>query len=91
MLIVDGIDGPLARRYDDAEELADLYDGVLMDLIVDYLTYVFIPAYALFKLASSTAGRAGLAMIVILYGSVVYFADTRMKTKTRAFPASRAC
>ena len=25
------------------------YDGVLMDLIIDYLTYVFIPAFALFK------------------------------------------
>src|SRR3989338_5384049 len=47
-LIVDGIDGPLARRYDTPHNFP-IYDGVLMDLIVDYLTYVFIPAYALFK------------------------------------------
>ena len=44
---VDGIDGPLARRYDVKTNAPD-YDGVLMDLIIDYLTYVFIPAYALF-------------------------------------------
>ena len=44
---VDGIDGPLARRY-DVKTNAPLFDGVLLDLIIDYLTYVFIPAYALF-------------------------------------------
>ena len=84
-LIVDGIDGPLARRYDTPKNLP-IYDGVLMDLIVDYLTYVFIPAYALFK--SGHADRAGpgwLAIIVICYGSVIYFADTRMKTKDKSF------
>ncbi len=42
-LIVDGIDGPLARRYDTPRNFP-IYDGVLMDLIVDYLTYVVIPA-----------------------------------------------
>ena len=47
-LVVDGIDGPLARRY-DVKIHSPNYDGVLMDLIIDYLTYVFIPAYALFK------------------------------------------
>ena len=36
-LIVDGLDGPLARRY-DVEENWPTYDGVLMDLIIDYLT-----------------------------------------------------
>ena len=45
---VDGIDGPLARRY-AVKENAPEFDGVLMDLIIDYLTYVFIPAYALFQ------------------------------------------
>jgi phosphatidylcholine synthase len=42
-LIVDGVDGPLARRF-DVRKNWPTYDGVLMDLIVDYLTYVFIPA-----------------------------------------------
>ena len=45
--VVDGIDGPLARRF-DVQRNAPQIDGVLLDLIIDYLTYVFIPAYALF-------------------------------------------
>jgi len=36
---VDGIDGPLARKY-DVKQYAPQFDGVLLDLIIDYLTYV---------------------------------------------------
>jgi phosphatidylcholine synthase len=35
--MVDGIDGPLARRY-HVKTYAPQIDGVLMDLIIDYLT-----------------------------------------------------
>ena len=89
-LIVDGIDGPLARRYDTVTN-SPLYDGVLMDLIVDYLTYVFIPAFALFKSGLLTGWTGWLAIIAIVYGSVVYFADTRMKTKDKSFAGFPAC
>jgi phosphatidylcholine synthase len=89
-LLVDGIDGPLARRYDVTENWP-LYDGVLMDLIVDYLTYVFIPAYALFKSGLLPGWPGYIAIIVIVYGSVVYFADTRMKTKDKSFSGFPAC
>ncbi len=89
-LIVDGIDGPLARRY-EVDKNFPIYDGELMDLIVDYLTYVFIPAYALFK-SGMLGGWAGwLAIIAITYGSVVYFSDTRMKTKDKSFSGFPAC
>ena len=89
-LIVDGIDGPLARRYDTVTN-APVYDGVLMDLIVDYLTYVFIPAYALFKSGILDGWTGWLAIIVICYGSVIYFSDTRMKTKDKSFSGFPAC
>jgi phosphatidylcholine synthase len=89
-LVVDGIDGPLARKY-DVKENWPTYDGVLMDLIVDYLTYVFIPAYALFKSGMLTGWTGWLAIIVIVYGSVIYFADTRMKTKDYSFAGFPAC
>ena len=89
-LIVDGIDGPLARRYDTTTNWPT-YDGVLMDLIVDYLTYVFIPAYALFKSGLLDGWTGWLAIIVITYGSVVYFADTRMKTRDKSFSGFPAC
>ena len=89
-LIVDGIDGPLARRYDVTANWPN-YDGVLMDLIVDYLTYVFIPAYALFKSGLLTGWTGWLAIIAIVYGSVIYFSDTRMKTKDKSFAGFPAC
>ena len=89
-LIVDGVDGPLARRYDVTANWPN-YDGVLMDLIVDYLTYVFIPAYALFKSGLLPGWTGWIAIIVIVYGSVIYFADTRMKTKDKSFAGFPAC
>lgn len=89
-LIVDGIDGPLARRWDTPKNFP-IYDGVLMDLIVDYLTYVFIPAFALFKSGLLTGWTGWLAIIAITYGSVVYFSDTRMKTKDKSFSGFPAC
>lgn len=89
-LVVDGVDGPLARRYDTHRNWP-AYDGVLMDLIVDYLTYVFIPAYALFKSGLLPGWTGWLAIIAIVYGSVIYFADTRMKTKDNSFAGFPAC
>ncbi len=89
-LFVDGIDGPLARRYDVTKNWPT-YDGVLLDLIIDYLTYVFIPAYALFKSGLLPGWPGWVAIIVIVYGSVIYFADTRMKTKDKSFAGFPAC
>lgn len=88
--IVDGIDGPLARRY-HVKVNAPQYDGVLMDLIIDYLTYVFIPAYALFKSGLMHGWTGWFAIIVITFTSVVYFADTRMKTKDNSFSGFPGC
>ncbi|WP_172292467.1 phosphatidylcholine/phosphatidylserine synthase [Pseudoruegeria sp. HB172150] len=87
---VDGIDGPLARKY-DVKTNAPQYDGVLMDLIIDYLTYVFIPAYALFKSHLLPGWTGWLAIILITFASVVYFADTRMKTKDNSFAGFPGC
>ena len=77
---VDGIDGPLARKY-DVKTNAPEFDGVLLDLIIDYLTYVFVPAYALFKSGLLPGWTGWFAIIVITFASAMYFADNRMKTK----------
>lgn len=89
-LVVDGVDGPLSRRYDVTKNWPG-YDGVLMDLIIDYLTYVFIPAYALFKSGLLPGWTGWVAIIVICYGSVIYFADTRMKTEDKSFSGFPGC
>lgn len=87
---VDGIDGPLARRY-GVRTNAPLIDGVLLDLIIDYLTYVFIPAYALFASGLLPGWTGWVVIIVITFASALYFADTRMKTKDNSFSGFPAC
>ncbi|MGR3541655.1 MAG: CDP-alcohol phosphatidyltransferase family protein [Hasllibacter sp.] len=81
---VDGIDGPLARKY-EVETNAPEFDGVLLDLIIDYLTYVFIPAYALYGSGLMDGWSGWAAIIVITFASALYFADTRMKTLDKSF------
>ncbi|HHX91406.1 MAG TPA: phosphatidylcholine synthase [Paracoccus sp.] len=88
--IVDGIDGPLARRY-HVKSKAPIIDGVLLDLIIDYLTYVFIPAFALFHSGLLPGWAGWIAIIVITFTSVLYFADTRMKTADKSFSGFPGC
>jgi len=89
-LIVDGIDGPLARRYDVRRHWSTI-DGVLMDLIIDYLTYVFVPAYALFASGLLPGWTGWTAIIIITFTSAIYFADTRMKTTDYSFSGFPSC
>ena len=87
---VDGIDGPLARKY-DVKTNAPEFDGVLLDLIIDYLTYVFVPAYALFKSGLLPGWTGWFAIIVITFASAMYFADSRMKTSDNSFQGFPGC
>ncbi len=87
---VDGVDGPLARRYDVKKNAGEI-DGVLLDLIIDYLTYVFVPAYALFKSGLLPGWTGWFAIIAITFGSALYFADTRMKTRDCSFSGFPGC
>lgn len=87
---VDGVDGPLARHF-DVKKNAPQFDGVLLDLIIDYLTYVFVPAYALFKSGLLPGWTGWIAILLITFGSAMYFADTRMKTKDNSFSGFPGC
>ena len=87
---VDGVDGPLARKY-DVKHNAPRFDGVLLDLIIDYLTYVFIPAFALFQSGLLPGWPGWLAIIVVTFASALYFADTGMKTKDNSFAGFPGC
>jgi phosphatidylcholine synthase len=83
-LIIDGIDGPLARRLDTSGRLP-WFDGVRLDLVVDYTTYVLVPAIALVLSGLLSEPSATIAGIVIAITGVLYFADIRMKTDDAAF------
>jgi phosphatidylcholine synthase len=83
-LIVDGIDGPLARIADTKKNAAN-WDGAILDLVIDYLTYVFIPAYALIYGPLLPSPWGLIAALFIALTGVVYFADVRMKTEDNCF------
>ena len=87
---VDGVDGPLARKY-DVKTNAARFDGVLLDLIIDYLTYVFIPAFALFKSGLLPGWTGWIAIIIITFASAMYFCDGTMKTKDNSFHGFPGC
>lgn len=87
---VDGIDGALARKY-DVKKNAARFDGVLLDLIIDYLTYVFIPAFALFKSGLLPGWTGWFAIFVITFASAMYFCDSNMKTKDNSFHGFPGC
>ena len=83
-LIVDGVDGTLARRFGTAE-LLPRWSGDVLDLVVDFTTYVFVPAYAIVAgplLPDAVALPAG--MVIVVTGAL-YFADREMKTADNYF------
>jgi len=88
-LIVDGVDGSIARWLKVAEVLPR-WSGDVLDLVVDFVTYVFVPAYAIAAgglLPQSLALPAGIVVVVT---GALYFADREMKTADyffRGFPA----
>ena len=83
-LIVDGIDGPIARRL-SVRERVPWFDGEILDLVIDYTTYVLVPAMVLSMSGLVTQPWATAAGIVIAVVGALYFADTRMKTPEQAF------
>ena len=87
---VDGIDGPLARRYNVSEN-APVIDGVLLDLIIDFLTYVFIPAFALYQSGLLPGWTGWFCALLIAFSSALYFADSRMKTADKSFSGFPGC
>ena len=88
-LIVDAVDGPLARRL-DVVRLQPNWSGDVLDLVVDFLTYVFVPAYAITASGMLLSLAAPLLGIGIMVSGALYFADRRMKASDnhfRGFPA----
>src|SRR5215470_15014678 len=83
-LIVDGVDGTIARWLKVAEVLPR-WSGDVLDLVVDFVTYVFVPAYAIAAGGLLPEPLALPAGIVIVVTGALYFADREMKTVDNYF------
>lgn len=88
-LLVDGLDGPMARWFRVAEVLPR-WSGETLDVVVDFVTYVFVPAYAIAASGLMPDVLAIVSGAVICFTGALYFADREMKTEDhyfRGFPA----
>jgi phosphatidylcholine synthase len=83
-LIVDGIDGPLARRI-HVKQRIPWFDGAALDFVVDYANYVFVPALVLTGGGLLSEPFATIAGLIVAVVGALYFADKRMKTPEQAF------
>src|ERR1700754_1945622 len=83
-LIIDAIDGPLARKL-DVVRLQPNWSGEVLDLVVDFVTYVFVPAYAITASGMLLPLAAPVLGIGIVVSSALYFADRRMKNADNHF------
>ena len=83
-LLVDGIDGPIARRLNVKEVLPN-WSGDTLDNVIDYVTFVLIPAFALYASGLISEPWSFVAAGVIVVSSAVYYADTGMKTEENFF------
>jgi len=83
-LVVDAIDGPLARAF-KVKEVLPRWSGETLDLIVDFTTYVFVPAFAIAASGYLPQMLAIPAGIVIVITGTLYFGDRNMKTDDNYF------
>jgi phosphatidylcholine synthase len=83
-LLIDGIDGTFARKF-NVGDLLPRWSGDVLDLVVDFVTYVFVPAYAIAASELLPEPLALPAGIIIVVTGAIYFADRDMKTGDNYF------
>jgi len=83
-LIIDGVDGALARLA-RVQRFLPRFSGDRLDLVIDYVTYVFVPALALLQAGFLSGGFGLFLASLILLSSLFHFADTESKADDHSF------
>ncbi|NBW92524.1 MAG: hypothetical protein EBR53_08770 [Actinobacteria bacterium] len=90
-VVIDGIDGPIARRWMTESEL-HRFDGYILDLVIDYVTCVLVPCAFMWQFGVVSQGIIGQLTIATVLGSAaLWFSQTKMETEEhwfRGFPAA---
>jgi len=81
---IDGTDGVLAR-WARVKEVTPGFDGNRLDDIVDYLTFVFVPAILLYRAGALPPQSAGAVVSAILLSSAYGFSAGDAKTEDYFF------
>jgi phosphatidylcholine synthase len=90
-LLIDGVDGPMARALMVRERVPRI-DGYILDLIIDYVTCVVVPAAFMYEFQVVPQNNFGIAVLgVMVFTSAIWFARVDMMTEEnwfRGFPAA---
>jgi len=90
-LLIDGVDGPIARAL-EVERRVPLIDGFLLDLIIDYVTCVVVPASFMYAFHVVPNNKLGVFVLcVLVFTSAIWFARKDMMSDDnwfRGFPAA---
>jgi len=87
--ILDGIDGPIARRFDVSLHAPHI-DGHVLDLVIDYVTCVVVPTVLLIRMDVVEPRVTMTISGLILITSALWFARTDQETEDvwfNGFPA----
>lgn len=89
--LIDGIDGPLARRL-LPDEATTRFDGYVLDLVIDFVTCVLVPAAFLWQFELVPHDRYGMMVVaVMLLTSSLWFSRTDQMSDDgwfRGFPSA---
>lgn len=84
-MLVDGSDGLLARHF-RVKEVLPGFDGALLDNIVDFITYAFVPMLLLWSNGYLPSGPAGAVMAAVpVLASTFQFCRSDAKTDDHFF------
>jgi phosphatidylcholine synthase len=82
-VLIDATDGPLARRWHVKSRVPHI-NGRVIDDIVDYLTFTFVPLLLVWRL-QWLSPPAGLWVSLAMIASLLGFANTRVKQEREGF------
>lgn len=83
-LVIDSIDGPLARKFKISEALP-WFDGAILDHVIDYSTYTLIPAVIMYQVGFMPPGWDLTAAGFVVVTSLYCFANKSLKTRDNFF------
>ena len=83
-VIMDGLDGPLARSWGVAEALPEI-DGCTLDTVVDYFNCVVVPVAFVWHFAMLPAALDLPVLAVVMFTSSLWYARTDMMTPDHWF------
>lgn len=83
-LVIDAVDGTFARAVHVSERLPR-FSGERLDLVIDYVTYVFVPVLALLQWRYLDGTFGVLLAAGILLSSLFHFSDLESKAKDNCF------